>query len=287
MRSNGCAKAAGEMKGNLVESCLGSAGSRVAVLLGMGSMLAGLLLAPPGYCQEKDELARRHFESGAAYFAEAEYEDALKAFIKAYELSNRPQILLNIAVVQERLGNLQGAVDSLDEYLTKNPEDPEVETIRLRRENLQRRLDEQLKQEPAPAPSPAVPAPEPPRSEPASPATPPPAPPPEPNRVPAYVSLSVGALAGVGAALTGIGANSEYRSLEDECSGHCSSEQTNTGKTLALTSTILTGVSVLGLGAGIVLWVTADPAEDERATSAKLDVNVGSSGAFASARWRF
>jgi tetratricopeptide (TPR) repeat protein len=84
--------------------------------------VASVLISPVAQAQEKDELARRHFESGAAYFAEAEYEDALKAFRKAYELSNRPEILLNIAVVDERMGRLNEAVEALNEYLLKNPD---------------------------------------------------------------------------------------------------------------------------------------------------------------------
>src|SRR5688572_9599921 len=77
---------------------------------------------------DPDELARRHFESGAAYFEQAEYEAALREFEKAYELSRRPQILRNISVVQERMGDIAGAIVSLDHYLESAPNDPDIET---------------------------------------------------------------------------------------------------------------------------------------------------------------
>lgn len=236
----------------------------------------------PAEGQDRDELARRHFESGAAYFAEAEYEEALRAFRKAYELSNRPQILLNVAVVEERLGNLPGAVEALDDYLAKNPQDPEVDTIRLRRNRLAQRIAPTAADPPPPEePQQRVPPPPPQQ----------PTPPPErePNRVPAYIAFSVGGLTGLGAALTGLGAKAEYDELESDCGGSCTDDQTSTGETLALTSTILTGVAVLGVGAGVVLWFLAerDESTETVGSSPRVSVSAGPGGGYAQARWRF
>jgi tetratricopeptide (TPR) repeat protein len=260
----------------------------MAVLWALAAMLCVVSACPTVAAQDKDELARRHFESGAAYFAEAEYEEALRAFRKAYELSERPQILLNIAVVEERLGNLDAAVATLDQYMAANPSDPELETIRLRRDNLKKRADEaDAEVAPEPAPTPASPPP------PAEPAAPPPEPPvtdePEPsgpNLLPAYISVSVGALAGVGAAITGLGAQAEYDELESNCSPNCSADDTSTGETLALTSTVLTGVAVIGVGLGTYLWLSADDDETSR-TAPRVLVGAGPAGGFAQARWRF
>jgi hypothetical protein len=284
------------MKGSGIGSAKQGAGREHRRWFGwvLGALVCGVVAtsAPPAHAQEKDELARRHFESGAAYFAEAEYEEALKAFRKAYELSERPQILLNIAVVEERLGNLRGAVDVLGEYQSVNPNDPDIETIRLRRDNLMERLQAQQSasgdsatEPPPPAEEqsapPAAPAPPP------APAAPPPSPTEGPNLIPAYAALSLGGLAGVAAILTGLGAQSEYDELESTCGGSCSSEQTFTGSALALTSTILTGVAVVGVGVGVTLWATAERPQEAAQGPPTLRVALGPSGGYAEAHWRF
>ncbi|HVJ21724.1 MAG TPA: hypothetical protein VM686_40245, partial [Polyangiaceae bacterium] len=80
------------------------------VLLG-GALVTALPAAAQS--SSSDEMARRHFESGVAYLEESDYDNSLKAFEKAYELSKRPAILLNIATVQERKGDIAGAVTTL------------------------------------------------------------------------------------------------------------------------------------------------------------------------------
>jgi hypothetical protein len=207
-----------------------------------------------------DDLARRHFDSGVAYLEESDYENALSAFRKAYELSPRPEILLNIATVQERRGDLAGALAALREYLTQAPNGEHVETVKLRVKNLERRVPEEPAPEAAPdtAPAPAAPAPPPP--------PPAPAPPPEqdetgPDRTLAYVVLGAGAAFGVGAVVTGIMAKGEYDDAKDSCSPNCSEDELSSGRTLALTSTILTGAALVGAGVGVTLLFTGGSAE--------------------------
>ncbi len=247
--------------------------------MGMTAFSLVVLATAPAFAQEKDELARRHFESGAAYFAEAEYEDALKAFKKAYELSHRHQILLNISIVEERLGHLEEAVAALDEYMLKNPSDPELETIRLRRDNLAERLEKQQKastEEPAAEPE-AVPEAssagpeEPPVRDPVAEGA-------APSRVPAYVAFGAGGLAGIGAVITGLMAQSEYDELESSCGGTCTDDETSGGKSLALTSTILTGLAVVGVGVGVVLW-SSESSSEAPAPQASLRLHLGGAGA--------
>src|SRR5688572_3859749 len=80
-----------------------------------------LLSAAAGAQTNADELARRHFDSGVAYLEESDLENALKAFEKAYGLSKRPAILLNIASVHERRGDTQAAITALRGYLDAEP----------------------------------------------------------------------------------------------------------------------------------------------------------------------
>lgn len=79
-------------------------------LAALTAMAAVALARPAGADEAADELARRHFESAAAYLEESDYDNALKAFEKACELSRRPEILLNIATVDERLGDWSAAI---------------------------------------------------------------------------------------------------------------------------------------------------------------------------------
>jgi tetratricopeptide (TPR) repeat protein len=248
--------------------------------------------AAPARAQDADELARRHFESGAAYLQESDYESALKAFRKSYELSKRPEIQLNIATVHERMGNLQGAVDALEKYLVDAPQGEHVETVKIRIANLKKHIAEQppgsaAATEPASAPqqTTAQPAPMPVAAPPPSAEREP------PNRIPAYVLLSVGGLAAGGAVITGVFAQSEYNDAEETCAktqAGCSDDEVSSGRTMALSSTILTGVAIVGVGVGVALWLTADSGS-ERPTSGAPRVNLAlrPGGAAAAASWRF
>lgn len=248
--------------------------------VGWSCLLAGSLglFAAGASAQEPlDDLARRHFESGVAYLQESDHANALRAFNKAYELSKRPEILLNIATVQERLGALSQAIDALTRYLDAAPEGEHAETARLRIENLRKRLDEEQTAAPAEGPAPGQPPPSAPSPSPDRP------PAREPNRTPAYVTFGVSGALGVGAIVTGVLASSKHRDLESSCAPGCSESQVSSGRTLAWTSTILTGLFVVGAGVGTVLWVTADG--PERPARRKLGVALGPTSA--TAVWKF
>ena len=261
----------------------------------MGLVLLGCALgwAPPAAAQSStsDEMARRHFESGVAYLEESDYENSLKAFEKAYELSKRPAILLNIATVQERRGNIAGAVEALKKYVEAEPTGQHVETTKLRIQNLEKRLAEQQasapppSQEPPPEPEPKT---EPPPPPPPQPAPPPRAEPPPPNRLPAYIALGVGGLLAGGAVVTGVMASSEHSELKDSCAPNCTDDEVSSAKTLAWVSTGLTIGAGVGIGAGVVLLLLSSPSQAETASAApRLDVAFGSHGADARATWRF
>jgi len=72
--------------------------------------------ASPSLSSGQEEEAKRLYSSGAELYEEGNYELAIKAFREAYEISKRHPLLMNVANAQERLGDLQGAIDSLNEY---------------------------------------------------------------------------------------------------------------------------------------------------------------------------
>lgn len=248
--------------------------------LGALALCAALALPRAAQAQgdNADDLARRHFESGAAYLEESDYDNALKAFQKAYDLSKRPEILINIATVQERRADIEGAIAALNQYLSVAPSGEHADTVRLRIQNLEKRR---------PAPAPAAPVAEPVVERPLP---PPPPPPPvviesRPNRVPAFIALGIGAAAGVGAFVTGIVAKNKYDDLKESCSPHCTDSQLSSSRSLALTSTVLTGAAIVGAGVGVTLFILGKPTESKPAAELVVVPNVG--GASARASWRF
>lgn len=236
-----------------------------------------------------DELARRHFESGVAYLQESDYESALRAFEKAYELSKRPDLLLNIATVYERKGELGAAVSSLKKYLEVATDGDQRATVESRVANLEKRIAEKPQGKPDPGNGAKTPPP------PSGPATAPVPPGDQPPReassnVPAFVLLGIGGITAAGAVITGVLANGEYSDAKDTCSPRCTNDDVSAGKTLALTSTILTGVAVVSASVGAVLYFTGKPATKEKAKRpSRFDLGFGvvPGSAAASARWRF
>jgi hypothetical protein len=259
---------------------------------GLFLLLAGVVSAQT----DADELARRHFDSGVAYLAESDLENALKAFEKAYGLSKRPTILLNIASVHERRGDTQAAITALRGYLDAEPAGEHAETTKLRLQNLEKRAAES-----PPAPPPTPPAAEPAPAAPAAPAAAPPPPPaappapesaPAPNRIPAYVAFGVGGAGVVAAVITGLIANGEYQSNKDACSPNCSDDEVSTGRTMALVSTIATGVAVVGAGVGLTLILmepgaTATTGSSGARPGASVSFGLAGDGVRGSASFRF
>src|ERR1041384_3825135 len=106
---------------------------------GAAAVVCALVLtAPAARADSPGELAHKHFESGAAYLEQADYESALREFNAAYDLSKRAEILLNVAAVHERMGKLDPAVKALEQYLTVEPEGEHAETVKIRIENLKK-----------------------------------------------------------------------------------------------------------------------------------------------------
>lgn len=221
-----------------------------------------------------DERAQRHWGSGMAYLDEGDYAKALEAFDKAYELSGRPRILLAIAVTHERRGDLQQAVATLDQYLRLAPTAANAGTITAHRDELQTQYNEQLRhmhdakhdESKRPPVSPDAPTLVVPADEPKTPV--------EDARVHKqrssvvkWSALGVGVASGVAATVSGVLAWQKAEDLERGCgaSRSCTHQETEPGRTMAWVSTVLTGVAVVGLGAGI--WLSLD--DDERTNTAR------------------
>ncbi len=261
---------------------------RLGLALVLGGLCCPLLVAAQS---TPDELARTHFNSGVAYLTERDYDEALKAFTKAYELSKRAPILINIATVYELQGELAESIRTLEQFLVEAPNDQDAPTIRLRRDKLKEQLDRNKAKKPASTDASLSPKPD--ASTPNQPAadkaTTAPAPS-GPNRVPAYIALGAGTGSLLAALATGFVAKSQYDQAKSDCSPNCSDSQLSSSKTMAWTSTALTGVGVLGLGIGGYLWWAASSEREkqpERAGELHVDVSISPQSAQASFGWRF
>lgn len=88
----------------------------------------------------EDVRARELYQLGDDLYSHGRYEEALAAFEEAYELSERPLLLFNMANAQERSGHWEDAIVSLEAYLP-HAEADEQARIQDRLESLRQRAD--------------------------------------------------------------------------------------------------------------------------------------------------
>jgi hypothetical protein len=228
-----------------------------------------------------DERARAHFVAGESHFAAQRWSDAEREFALAYELSRRPEMLINLSRAHERNGELVAAVADLELLLSLHPETSY-------RGEAQQRLSVMRAQLAAAPPAPAVA----PASEPA-PAEAKVALPAAGERniwPPSLPTLLVGATAiaaGAVALGTGLRAHGIYKDLEDSCGADASCAPSyvadrDHGRALSRASTALTFASIALAGTAAVLWVFDVKHSDERGHLA-----FGIDGAGARMRARF
>lgn len=95
-----------------------------------------------GDAAELDRAARSLFAAGKIAFDLGRYEEALEYLTQAYQLSQRPLLLFNIASTLDRLRRDAEALETFDRYLTEVPDAPNrpaVESrVRLLREAVER-----------------------------------------------------------------------------------------------------------------------------------------------------
>lgn len=224
-----------------------------------------------------DERARTHFIAGESHFAAERWGDAAREFTLAYELSKRPEMLVNLSRAHERGDQLEAAIADLDRLLAAFPDTPYRLEAQQRITAMQTRLAAEHEAEIARQ-----------KTEAARPLArdattrawwPPRAP-----------TLAVGAVAlaaGAAALGTGLRGHKLYRDLEARCPGaRCPAsfeEDRDRGRALTRASTGLS-FALLGLaGATAVLWVYDVKPRKERRLSLSLTASLSE----ASLRGRF
>jgi len=226
-----------------------------------------------------DAQAHAHFEVAASYYEQANYESALREFLEAYRLSQRPQLFYNLSLCYQQLGDLQNAVDYLTRYLSDVPEIANRASLQTRLDNLRTRL---AAHETAPPvedhATPATTTTEPETTTTVTTTTEPAPPPPSSGGD----SLNIGAIASfsvagvgliLGAVFTGLAASEDSRvsGLPCAASRTCSDADVSGMRTDALVADVAWAVSLAGAAVGLIL----------------LLVNPGGGSADAHARLRF
>ena len=110
------------------------------------SLLAAALLVGPGRALGEEtleyEMAKTHYDLGAKYYQQGNYEIALDEFGKAYKLEPRPALRFNIGRCQEAMGQGEEAIASYEAFLKAVPGTPERRAVELRIQNIRQRLKE-------------------------------------------------------------------------------------------------------------------------------------------------
>lgn len=100
--------------------------------------------------------ARELYQNGQDLYEEGSYGPAIAAFQEAYRLSGRKAMLFNIGNAQERMGSLDDALASFNEYRAFAPAE-ERESLSRRVSALERRIAERDAQAAAAAAVPTLP----------------------------------------------------------------------------------------------------------------------------------
>ncbi len=244
--------------------------------------------------QGAQDRARLHFQAGASYYEAGSYEDALREWRHAYELSQRPELLYNLSLAYQGMGDLENAVSHLERFLEEVQDVPNRANLELRVRNFRERIeaqstqtdgDENAEVDAAEATDVAASVEVEASADPGGAA-------PRgggPN-VGAIAGFSVAAVGVVMVAITGSLTIVEDGNLAERCMSGCTDADVADLQTFALVTDIGFGVALAGAALGAVLLLVGgdDGGDDGGDTeSASLTPWVGPSGGGAAVRGSF
>lgn len=271
---------------------------RIIVVAGVFAVGAPLTAeADKGQKDSTHSKAAEHYKSGKRAYSLGNYEDALAAFTEAYNLSEKPDLLYNLAVCHEKLGQTDKAIAYYELYLEEKPDASDKDKVN---EKIRTLTDPS-------APTDDVPLEGAPTedTQPDSPATPTStentassntttaqtefdieqALAPEEKEPINKHKLAQGLLIGVGSlviasgTLTAIGAYKKYSSYENICAPNCSDSQVSKTKALAIAADVQIVVGVAAVGAGLA-WYFIDKKKNRmESASLRLSPSASAQGA--------
>jgi len=207
--------------------------------------------------------AQGAFAAGQGSFNEADYATAITYWRDAYRRDcTAHALLLNLARAYELKSDRNEAVNALETYLQRKPDDPEADQILRRIDNLKAQIA-------ASAPPPAAATPVPAAATSGATSTPPPPPPDSGDKgrsrsaVPLVVAGAGGVLAVVGVVVLAGGISKE-NDAEEACPQRvgCAdpiAEKGNEGRTQQRTGGIVLGIGVAAAAGGLVWYFVSAP----------------------------
>lgn len=72
--------------------------------------------------QDPDAEARVLFQQGETAYTEGRFQEALELFRRAYDISQRPQLLYNIGLAATNVGNRDAALEALEQFIRLVPD---------------------------------------------------------------------------------------------------------------------------------------------------------------------
>ena len=227
-----------------------------------------------------DERARLHFASGASYFDAGNYERALEEFQTAFDLSQRSELLYNIYLSHERLGNLDEAIRNLERYLANVEVEAERRAVLEQRlANLRARAATAGADSGTPADATQATATDTVAADTTATGTtataaPSPLPPPSDGSISEVSTAALFAFiaAGTGLVLAGVFGTMalvEYNGLDEDCGPACTDDEVSSLRTFNLIADLSLGVAVAGGILGAVLQATSG-GDDEPTPTAWL-----------------
>jgi len=253
------------------------------------ALAAAALAAGAGAAAQGDDMtrAKEAFSRGQAAFEAERYEEARAAFQESLAAFPHFRTLFNIALCDEKLGDVRGAIDMYQRYVDWPADVPNRDGVAAKIAELKAQLPPEPEPPPAPPPGDG-PEPEPPPA-------PRPAEAPRPDlRVPGWIAVGVGA-AGVvaGGVLLGLAQRKkgEMEAVDGEVYDPAAHDAIlEDGRAYEKAGWISGGLGVLVAAAGAVLLLVSGDGADEAAgggAAPEVVPAVGPDGAAAVARWRF
>lgn len=215
-----------------------------------------------------DERAATHFRVAEQFFADENFESALTEFETAYALSPRPELLYNIGLCHDRLGQWSQARDTYQRFVDLAPADQHAEAATARLARARERAaaaEEESAETGSDAPSG------------------------QGSAIAGWGLLGLGAASGVVALATGLAAHGIHGDLEDSCGEArvCAADQQadiDKGQRLARTSTTMMFIGIAGAAAGVLVLVLGGGGDEDSVAASVAPVP---GGAYASAALRF
>ncbi len=94
---------------------------------------------------ERDRLGKEEFQKGSDAYGEARYPDALAHFERAFELSGRPTLHYNIALVHDRLRQDEAALEHYEAFVNTVGDSPMLSQVRARAQAIRQALEDRAK----------------------------------------------------------------------------------------------------------------------------------------------